>query len=82
MYSCLVARIKGEDEYDFFTYTGPMIMLPFRGIEIPLSKGEKFGVRKSSNGKSIRLILGDDLNHVFTIDLETAKKIARSVGPA
>jgi hypothetical protein len=82
MYSCLVARIKGEDEYDFFTYTGPMIMLPFRGIEIPLSKGEKFGVRKSSNGKSIRLILGDDLNRVFTIDLETAKKIARSVGPA
>ena len=78
MYSSLIkARIKGEDEYDWFSYTGPIIMLPFRGIDIPLAKGEKFGVRKSSNGKQIRLVMGDDLNRVFTITLEQAQAIAK-----
>lgn len=82
MYSCLVARIKGTDEYEWFTYSGPTLDLQYRGILIPLAKGQKFGVRKSSNNKDIRLVLGDDINRVFTISLDTAKKIAKNCGAA
>lgn len=80
MYSCVIvrARIKPATDYDWFTYKGPMIMIPYRGIEVPLSKGEVFGVRKSSNGKQIRLVMGDDVNRVFTITLDLAKQIAKN----
>ncbi len=78
MYSYLVtARIKGKDEYQFLIYNGPKLELPFRGIEVPLEKGTKFGVRPSSNGKHIRLVMGDDVNRVFTIPPEVAQKIAK-----
>jgi len=79
MYSCLVARIKGEDEYDFFTYKGKPIDVPFRGITRTLEKGQRFGVRKSSNGKQIRLVFEGDLTRVMTIDLATAQKIAKGI---
>lgn len=78
MYSCLVARIKTEDEYQWFNFKGATMQLPFRGITIPLTKGDIFGVRKSSDNKKIRLVLKDDINRVVTLDLDTAKKIAKN----
>ena len=51
------SRIKGDDEYDFYTYKGVPIEVEFRGHPITISKGMKFGVRPSSHGKSIRLVL-------------------------
>lgn len=79
MYSCLVARIKGEDEYDFFTYKGKPLEIPFRGITRTLETGQRFGVRKSSSGKQIRMVFEGDLNRVMTIDLALAKKIAKGI---
>lgn len=81
MYSCVVARPKGDDAYDWYTYEGKRMDLPFRGITIPLMKGQQFGVRKSGNGKFIRLVMEGDVNRVMTIDLPTAKKIAKGVKP-
>jgi hypothetical protein len=79
MYSCLVARIKGEDEYDMFTYKGPSLEIPFRGITRTLEKGQRFGVRKSSSGKQIRMIFEGDPTRVMTLDLKLAQKIAKGV---
>lgn len=80
MYSYLVARIKGEEEYDWFTYDGKTINIPYRGVEMPLTKGQRFGVRKSSNKRDIRLVFEGEINRVFTITLDLAKKIARNIG--
>lgn len=80
MYSCVAAGPKGADAYHWFTYSGKTIELQFRGIEVPLIRGQRFGVRKSGNNKHIRLVLEGDLNRVMTIDLPTAKRIAKSVG--
>lgn len=85
MYSLLVAQtkivsaIKPKSDYDFFVYQGKTINLPFRGKDVPLTKGQRFGVRKSASKKQIRLIMGDDLTRVFTLTLDDAKKIARGV---
>jgi len=79
MYSCLVARVKGEDEYEFFRYKGAPVKVPFRGITRTLETGQRFGVRKSSNGKQIRMIFEGDPTRVMTIDLKLAKKIALGV---
>lgn len=79
MYSCVVARIKDDDEYDWFRYSGKPIEVPFRGITRTLDKGQIFGVRKSSNGKQIRMVFDGDLTRVMTLDLPLAKKIAKFV---
>jgi hypothetical protein len=79
MYSHLVARVKGEEDYQFYRYTGPTMMLNFRGKEEPISKGDKFGVRKSSDGKKIRLIMDDNLSRVFTISLPEATSLSKHV---
>lgn len=79
MYSCLVAKVFGEEKYEFFKYGGPPIEIPFRGITRTLEKGQRFGVRKSSNGKQIRMVFQGDPTRVMTLDLALAKKIARSI---
>lgn len=80
MYSCVVeARIKGDDEYDWLKYTGKPLEIPFRGITRTLNTNQKIGVRKSSNGKQIRMVFDGDLTRVMTLDLALAKKIAKSV---
>jgi hypothetical protein len=78
MYSCVVARIKDETEYQWFKYTGRPIEIPFRGITRTMETGQKFGVRKSSSGKLIRLVFDQDLTRVSTIDLPLAKKLAKA----
>lgn len=82
MYAFLVqAAPKDESFYDFFTYNGARdVPVVFRGEEYTISKGTKFGVRKSANGKLIRLIFPDNKNRVFTIDQPTAQKLANGVG--
>ncbi len=86
MYSHLitkvVAAIKPAESYQFYTYKGKPMQIPYRGIEVPLTKGQKFGVRKSANGKKIRLVMGDEVSRVFTIDLELAKKLAKNIKEA
>jgi hypothetical protein len=80
MYSHLVqSAIKPAASYTWFIYTGRQIQLPYRGIEVPLEKGQKIGVRKSADGKKIRLVMDDEVNRVFTLDLTTAQKIAKFV---
>ena len=85
MYSCLVTKtsvtalVKPASSYQWFTFTSKKpIELPYRGIEVPLTKGMKFGVRRSADKKKIRLVLGDEVNRVFTLSLDTAKAIARA----
>jgi hypothetical protein len=79
MYSCIVARIKSEDEYDWLQYKGKPLEIPFRGITRTLETGQKIGVRKSSNGKQIRMVFDGDLNRVMTLDLALARSIAKNV---
>lgn len=74
------ARIKPTADYDMFTYNGKRpIALDFRGKEVMLERGMRFGVRKSADGKKIRLILDSDANRVFTISLDTAKQLAKNI---
>lgn len=79
------SRIKGEDEYDFYTYKGVPMDVEFRGHPITVKKGMRFGVRPSSSGKDIRLVLmkedGEtpDLTRVMTIDLKTANALANGI---
>lgn len=78
MYSC--AAIKPNASYEWFTFKGKTpVELDFRGKPVSISKGTKFGVRKSTNGKFIRLVLGDDVNRVLTVNLEQAKALAKGV---
>lgn len=73
------ARIKPEDDYDFFTYQGKPLTIDSRGKHAEVKKGQRFGVRKSSNGKEIRMVLDDNVNRVFTLDLDTAKQLAKGI---
>jgi len=81
MYSYLLnARIKPESDYQFFTYKAAKpVVVNFRGNPIVIDKGTKFGVRKSSNGKHIRLIRPNEPTRVITIDLKTAEDLAKGV---
>jgi len=81
MYSFLLeSRIKGEDEYSFFTYKkGPPITVDFRGQPREIKKGTRFGVRPSSNGKFVRLVFPGELTKVITVPMETAQKLAKGV---
>jgi hypothetical protein len=74
------ARIKGEDEYEFFTFKAKEpVEIEFRGKPVTISKGTKFGVRPSSNGKNIRLIFPNDKTRVMTLSPEQAQKLAKGV---
>jgi hypothetical protein len=81
MYSFLVeARVLPERDYQFFEYNGSRpVSVAFRGRQIDITKGMRFGVRPSSNGKLIRLIFPKDPTRVLTIDLDTATKLARGI---
>lgn len=88
MYSFLVkatpvsveALIKPESHYEFFTYQGKKpVVLNFRGKDVEVAKGMKFGVRPSADGKNIRLIFKDDPNRVHTLTLDQAKQLAKGV---
>ena len=74
------ARIKGDEAYDWFTFTGKSIEAENdRGRTLRLSKGEKFGARKSSNGKQIRLVTEKDgVNKVFTCDMGLATYLGKN----
>lgn len=75
-----VAAIKPEENYSFFTYKkNTPTTVEYRGTPYPIQKGTRFGVRPSSNGKFIRLIFKDEPNRVFTITLDQANKLAKSV---
>jgi hypothetical protein len=82
MYAYLLqAKPFTEERYQFFTYKGPKpVPVDFRGTPYQIMKGMRFGVRPSSNGKSIRLIFPENHTRVFTIDLPTAQKLAKHVG--
>lgn len=82
MYSFLIESvIKPETDYQFFTFRGKKpVTVNFRGHEIQVSKGMKFGVRPSANKKHIRMIFPDEPNRVITLDLKTAQDLANSVG--
>lgn len=81
MYAFLLeSRILPDKDYEFFTYKGTKkVDVTFRGKIIPITKGTRFGVRPSTNGKSIRLIFPDEATKVITIDLNTAKKLAKGL---
>ena len=85
MYSYVVesiveARIKPEDAYEWFQYNGARpVALEFRGNAVSIKPGDSFGVRKSANGKEIRLVRPNDINRVITLTLDQAQKLAKSV---
>jgi hypothetical protein len=79
-----IATPKGESAYDWFIYKGKSLPLKSgAGTKLTLGPGEKFGVRKSADGKKIRMIspeLGP--NKVFTLTLDLANKLAKQSKPA
>ena len=82
MYSFLLeSRIKPETDYQFFTYKGKEpITVEFHGNPVVIDTGMKFGVRKSSSGKLIRLVLPSmGITKVMTVDLPTAQKLAKGI---
>lgn len=81
MFSFLVSSaIKPAGNYQWFTYDGSKpVTVTFRGADVPIKKGQRFGVRPSVNKKDIRLVLENDINRVITITLDQAKALARNV---
>ena len=79
----MTAAIKGEEAYVWFLYTGPSLHAANdKGRTLSLEKGDKFGVRKSANLKSIRLITQEGgPNKVFTCDAEMAALLAKRCKP-
>lgn len=77
------ALIKPDASYTWFSYTGPELKASNdKGRKLTLEKGEKFGVRKSSNGKSIRLItVKEGPTKVFTCDQDMAQLLAKRCKP-
>lgn len=77
----LKSKILPNEHYDWFTYqSAKPVSIDYRGTPVKVSKGTKFGVRPSTNGKFIRLVFPDQITKVFTIDLDTAKSLAKGVG--
>lgn len=74
------ARIKGDDEYSWFQFTGAKIEATNdKGRTLRLVKDDKFGARKSSNGKLIRLVTEKDgLTKVFTCDMDLAVYLGKN----
>lgn len=67
-----------EDKYQFFTYQGKSpVPVSYRGQDFRIVRGMKFGVRKSGNGRHIRLIFPENHTRVFTLDDSTASKLAK-----
>lgn len=86
MYSFLLssvaveARPRPEEAYTFFTYKGASpVGVTFRGKELAINRGDRFGVRPSRNGKFIRLVFPNDPTRVITVDQATANKLAKGV---
>jgi hypothetical protein len=76
----LEAAIKPEENYQWYTFKGAKpVTLDFRGNPETISKGDKFGVRKSANGKQIRLIFPEEETRVFTLTLKQAQELAKGV---
>jgi hypothetical protein len=81
MYGFLLkAAIKPATSYDWFTYrANKPVTVVYRGQDIVVDKGQRFGVRPSSSGKLIRLVFPNSPTRVITIDLKTAKALAKGV---
>jgi hypothetical protein len=76
----LESAVKDEEHYQWFTFKGAKpVNLDFRGTPEVVKKGDKFGVRKSANGKQIRLIFPDEETRVFTLSLKQAQDLAKGV---
>ena len=76
--SAVTAAPKGNNSYDWFTHNGPEMAVEGKGRSTVFRKGTLYGVRPSGNGKFIRLITGiDGPTKVYTIDPETAQKLAK-----
>lgn len=73
------AKPKSGDAYQWFTYTGkPLDLMSGVGTPLYLKKGQVFGVRKSSNGKQIRMITQElGPNKVFTLLPEVALSLGK-----
>src|SRR4051812_44460907 len=77
------AVIKDESHYSWYRYTSNKPMhVDFRGKPVTLKQGEIFGLRPSSNGKSIRLVVKSlGVNRVITIDEDERKSLeSKSTG--
>lgn len=78
----VTALIKGEEYYQWYSFTGAPMRFRRSGeaageMVYMLNKGDLFGVRRSANGKKIRLILKEwGPTRVFTLDASAAKKLA------
>lgn len=80
MFSFLVARIKPDTDYEWFTFDAKKpVTISYRGTPVDVTRGTKFGVRPSTNKKQIRMIFKDEPTRVFTLSLDQAKKLARGV---
>ncbi len=74
----VTALIKGEQHYQWFLYTSPKsVDLNFRGREVKIVKGTKFGVRLSADKSKIRLIFPNDPTRVITVTQQQAQSLAK-----
>jgi len=76
----VIALVKGEEHYQWYKFHGTTpVTLSFRGQPETIKKGDRFGVRKSANGKQIRLILPDEETRVFTLTQDQATALSKGV---
>lgn len=77
------AVVKSLDHYEFFTFTGEGLTIRnAKGRPLTLNKGEQFGVRRSVNGRDIRLVTEDDgPTIIFSLDWDTAVFLGKKCVP-
>lgn len=75
------SSVRGYDAYDWFAYGKPkaLHLVSKGGTKVYLDKGDLFGVRKSANGKQIRMIVEKvGPTKVFTLSADLANTLAKA----
>lgn len=75
------SSVRGYEAYDWFAYGKPkaLHLVSKGGTKVYLDKGDLFGVRKSANGKQIRMIVEKiGPTKVFTLSSDLANTLAKA----
>ena len=73
-----MSNLKAQSFY-WYEYTSktPFKMVSNKDNKVYFEKGDKFGIKMSSDGESIYLVTHDDLNKVFKVSPEISFKLSK-----
>ena len=78
MHPFLIKSAPTEETFDFFTYQGKPVTITYRGQDLTITAGTRFGI-SPAKGNFAKLIMANNKHRVFTIDVQSAAKLAAGV---